>query len=55
MLAVINGHVEIARRLVGAGADRTCRGSGAPGFAGKTAHDLAIAREQHDLDRDLRD
>ena len=44
MLAVINGHADVVRVLVAAGADRTLRGSGAPGFAGKTAHDLAVAR-----------
>lgn len=32
MLAVINGHVEIVRALVQAGADTELRGSGAPGF-----------------------
>jgi len=41
MLAVINRHSGIARRLVDAGASTTLRGSGAPGFAGKTAHQLA--------------
>jgi ankyrin repeat protein len=41
MLAVINRHAEIARVLVGAGADREIRGTGAPGFAGLTAMDLA--------------
>lgn len=44
MLAVINGHVDIVRTLVQAGADLTLQGSGAPGFAGKTALDLAVAR-----------
>ena len=41
MLAVINRHVGIARQLVGAGADLHIRGRGAPGFANKTARDLA--------------
>ena len=36
MLAVINGHTEIVKMLVEAGADRDIRGSGAPGFFGKT-------------------
>ena len=41
MLAVINRHVNSARQLVDAGADLSSTGSGAPGFAGKTALDLA--------------
>jgi hypothetical protein len=44
MLAVIAGHVAIVRLLVRAGADLTLRGRGAPGFMGKTAYDLAVAR-----------
>lgn len=44
MLAVVNGHEETARVLVRAGADPGIRGSGAPGFAGKTAYDLGAAR-----------
>jgi hypothetical protein len=44
MLAVLNGHREVAAALIGAGADLTLKGSGAPGFAGKTACDLALAR-----------
>ena len=44
MLAVIAGHPRIARLLVGAGADTTVRGTGAPGFDGKTAADLAADR-----------
>ena len=41
MLAVLNRHHEIVRMLIAAGADLTLKGSGAPGFAGKTALDLA--------------
>ena len=41
MLAVINRHEGIARQLVDAGADIGIRGSGAYGFTGKTAVDLA--------------
>lgn len=41
MLAVINRHADSARRLVDAGANLSLTGSGAPGFAGKTALDLA--------------
>lgn len=44
MLAVVAGHPDIARLLANAGADLSLRGTGAPGFAGKTAHDLAIDR-----------
>jgi len=53
MLAVVAGHAEIARRLARAGADRTIRGSGAPGFAGKTAYDLAVARDMKALCEEL--
>ena len=49
MLAVTAGHAGVARLLVRAGADLRVRGSGAPGFAGKTAHDLAIASRMEDL------
>jgi ankyrin repeat protein len=41
MLAIVAGHTEIAILLARAGADLSLRGSGAPGFAGKTAYDLA--------------
>ena len=41
MLAVIANHDKIARMLVRAGADTSITGAGAPGFAGKTAADLA--------------
>jgi Ankyrin repeats (3 copies) len=44
MLAVIAGHPRVARRLVAAGADTTITGTGAPGFHGKTAADLANER-----------
>jgi len=49
MLAVIAGHKEIAKVLARAGADLTLRGTGAPGFAGKTAADLAAARGWNDF------
>ena len=49
MLAVVAGHAEIARLLARAGADLSKRGSGAPGFAGKTARDLALARGMQEL------
>ena len=41
MLAVINGRDAIVAILVEAGADRSIQGSGAPGFAGRTALDIA--------------
>ena len=44
MLAVIGSHPRVARKLVAAGADTTITGTGAPGFYGKTAADLAIDR-----------
>ena len=49
MLAVTAGHKEIAWLLARAGADLRLRGTGAPGFAGKTAADLAGARGWNDL------
>ena len=45
MLSVIAGHTDIVRSLVEAGADVTPRGTGQSGFNGKTALDLAEARE----------
>ncbi len=48
MLAIVAGHGVVARLLARAGADLSLRGSGAPGFAGKTAYDLAVARETED-------
>jgi ankyrin repeat protein len=49
MLAVVAGHQEIALALARAGANLSLRGAGAPGFAGKTAADLAAARGWRDL------
>ena len=43
MLAVIAGHEPVVAALIAAGADLTQTGSGAPGFAGMTARDLADA------------
>jgi ankyrin repeat protein len=42
MLAAIGRHAAVARQLLAAGADTQLQGSGAPGFAGKTARDLAV-------------
>lgn len=44
MLALVAGHAEVARLLAKAGADLSLRGTGAPGFADKTAYDLAVER-----------
>ena len=54
MLAVVRGHVDIVRKLTDAGADLCRRGTGAPGFAAKTALDLAIARGEAELVEILR-
>lgn len=53
MLAVVNGHAAIARALAKAGADLRLRGSGAPGFAGRTASQLACDGGLDELGRDL--
>jgi hypothetical protein len=44
MLAVVNHRQAVAEVLAEAGADLTRRGTGAPGFAGRTASDLARER-----------
>lgn len=44
MLAVVNQHEGVARALAAAGADLGLVGSGAPGFAGKSAAQLALDR-----------
>lgn len=49
MLAVVNAHAEIALTLIEAGANTGLRGTGAPGFAGRTAGDLARDRDFHDI------
>jgi ankyrin repeat protein len=54
MLALVAGHEEVARLLVKAGADLSLRGSGAPGFAGKTAYDLAVERGMLGLSAELK-
>jgi hypothetical protein len=54
MLAVVAGHEEVAHLLARAGADLSLRGTGAPGFAGKTAHDLALARGMPELSAELK-
>ena len=54
MLAVVSGHTEIACLLAKAGADLSLRGSGAPGFADKTAYDLALERAMLELSVELK-
>ena len=54
MLAVVAGHENIARLLTHAGADLNITGSGAPGFAGKSAYDLAVARKMETLYEELK-
>jgi ankyrin repeat protein len=53
MLAVVAGHAEVARRLARAGADLGLRGTGAPGFAGKTASELALDQGLQQLAEEL--
>jgi ankyrin repeat protein len=48
MLAALSGHRDIVRILAEAGANISRVGSGAPGFAGKTAADLAGERGDHE-------
>jgi uncharacterized protein len=54
MLAIVAGYAEVARVLAKAGADLTLRGTGAPGFAGKTAYDLAVDRGMLELSLELK-
>lgn len=54
MLALVAGHAEVARVLLNAGADLSLRGTGAPGFAGKTAYDLAMERGMLELSGELK-
>jgi uncharacterized protein len=54
MLAIVAGHAEVAQLLADAGSDLSLRGTGAPGFAGKTAYDLAVARDMRDLSAALK-
>ncbi|HSO07456.1 MAG TPA: ankyrin repeat domain-containing protein [Pelomicrobium sp.] len=49
MLAVVAGHAEIALMLARAGADLHARATGPPGFAGKTAAELARERGMAEL------
>ena len=49
MLAVVNRHSGVAKQLVDAGANTQIRGGGAPGFAQKTARELAEHANLDDL------
>ncbi|OFW60989.1 MAG: hypothetical protein A2133_04230 [Actinobacteria bacterium RBG_16_64_13] len=54
MLAIVAGHADAARLLVKAGADLSARGTGAPGFANKTAYDLAVEHRMLELSELMR-
>jgi uncharacterized protein len=54
MLALVAGHAEVARLLADAGTDLSLRGTGAPGFADKTAYDLAVERDLRELSAALK-
>jgi hypothetical protein len=49
MLALVRGRVDVVRRLAESGADLSLRGTGAPGFAGKTALELATDRDDPEM------
>ena len=55
MLASVNAHADIARLLASAGADLGLQGSGAPGFAGKTALDMATDQGHSNVVEALRE
>lgn len=54
MLAIVARHTEVVRLLADAGTDLSLRGTGAPGFAGKTAYDLAVERDMRELSASLK-
>lgn len=54
MLALVAGHADIVRLLADAGTDLSLQGTGAPGFAGKTAYDLAVDRGMRALSAALK-
>ena len=49
MLAVVRGHVAVVRELTAAGANLGLRGTGVSSFSGKTALDLALARDEPEM------
>jgi ankyrin repeat protein len=54
MLAILAGQAEVASLLAKAGANLALRGTGAPGFADKTAYDLAVERGMLELSTTLK-
>ena len=54
MLALVARQVEVARLLADAGTDLSLRGTGVPGFTGKTAYDLAVERDMQELSAALK-
>jgi ankyrin repeat protein len=54
MLAIVGGHADVVRKLSEAGASISQRATGAPGFAGKTALDLAISLDHPEMVKILR-
>lgn len=54
MLALIAGHAKVARLLADAGTDLSLRGTGVLGFADKTAYELAVERNMHELSVELK-
>ena len=54
MLAVVAGRADVALILADAGTDLSLRGTGAPGFAGKTAYDLALERDMREVSAALK-
>jgi uncharacterized protein len=54
MLALVAGHAKEARLLADAGTDLSLRGTGVPGFAGKTACDLAVEGNMRELSVELK-
>ena len=54
MLALVAEHEKVALLLADAGTDLSLRGTGAPGFAGKTAYDLAVERGMRELSAALK-
>jgi ankyrin repeat protein len=54
MLALIAGHADVAHLLAKSGADLLLQATGAPGFAGKTAYDLAVELGMLELSTELK-
>jgi ankyrin repeat protein len=54
MLAPVAGHAEVALLSADAGTDLSLRGTGAPGYAGTRAYDLAVERDMQELSAALK-